>query len=72
MEALQQWRARRARGAGVPGHVLLHDGTLRALASLRPASRRELLDVPGLGPVKAARFGDELLAVVGGATREAG
>jgi len=65
VEALRAWRGRRARAAGVPAHVLLHEATLNALASLRPSTQADLLDVPGLGPVKAARFGEELLAVVG-------
>jgi len=68
LEALRRWRSRRARAAGIPAHVLLHEATLQAMASLRPATVDELLDVPGLGPVKAARFGDELLAVLAGST----
>ena len=66
LERLRAWRAQRARAAGVPAYVVLHDRTLAALASLRPGSDEDLLAVPGLGPVKAARFGESLLAVVGG------
>jgi hypothetical protein len=46
--------------------VLLHDATLTALASARPGTIEELLSVPGIGGVKAARYGDALLAVVAG------
>ncbi len=63
---LRAWRAQRARGAGVPAHVVLHDRTLEALASLRPATEEELLGVPGLGPVKAGRFGQGLLGLIEG------
>jgi DNA helicase-2/ATP-dependent DNA helicase PcrA len=38
--------------------------TLAALASARPSTIDELLAVPGLGPVKASRFGPTLLALV--------
>jgi DNA helicase-2/ATP-dependent DNA helicase PcrA len=61
---LRSWRAEGARAAGVPAHVLLHDRTLDALATLRPGTTDELLAVPGLGPVHASRFGPALLALV--------
>ena len=64
VDQLRAWRAQRARAAGVPAHVLFHDRTLTALASLRPETDEDLLAVPGLGPVKAARFGVSLLALV--------
>jgi ATP-dependent DNA helicase RecQ len=48
----------------VPAHVVLHDRTLAALATLRPSSPEELLEVPGVGSVQVARFGASLLAVL--------
>jgi DNA helicase-2/ATP-dependent DNA helicase PcrA len=62
---LQAWRAQRARATGVPAYVVLHDHTLEALAVRCPADEEQLLAVPGLGPVKAARFGPQLLEVLG-------
>jgi hypothetical protein len=44
--------------------VVLHDATLTALASLRPRTTPELLSVPGLGPVKAGRYGSTLLSLL--------
>jgi DNA helicase-2/ATP-dependent DNA helicase PcrA len=64
LEALKVWRANAARAAKVPAYVIFHDTTLAAVAEARPASPQELLDLPGLGPVKVARYGDALLAVV--------
>jgi hypothetical protein len=46
--------------------VLLHDATLSALASARPMTIEDLLTVPGIGGVKAARYGDALIALLGG------
>jgi superfamily II DNA helicase RecQ len=51
-------------GAGVPAFVILHDTTLAAVAEARPSDRAALLALPGMGPVKAERYGDALLAVV--------
>ncbi len=64
VEALRAWRTQKAREAAVPAYVILHDKTLHALADARPGSHRELLALPGLGPVKVQRFGDDLLEVV--------
>jgi superfamily II DNA helicase RecQ len=43
---------------------VLHDSTLAAVAEARPRDRTALLALPGLGPVKAERYGEALLAVV--------
>jgi superfamily I DNA/RNA helicase len=68
-ERLDAWRRRAARASGVPAHVLLHDSTLLAIARSLPGSTEELLAVPGLGQVKAARYGDAILSMVAGAGR---
>ncbi|HEY2330795.1 MAG TPA: ATP-dependent DNA helicase UvrD2 [Acidimicrobiales bacterium] len=64
LAALKSWRSGAARAAGVPAYVIFHDTTLAAVAEARPDSRAKLLRLPGLGPVKAQRYGDELLRVV--------
>jgi len=63
-EALRAWRAEQAKAQGVPAYVILHDKTLHELAALQPASRDELLDVPGIGQAKAERYGADLLEIV--------
>jgi DNA helicase-2/ATP-dependent DNA helicase PcrA len=61
---LREWRRRLARASGVPPHVLMHDATVEAVAARRPANAQELVAVPGLGPVKVARYGPAILEVV--------
>jgi DNA helicase-2/ATP-dependent DNA helicase PcrA len=61
---LVAWRKTLARASGVPAQVIFHDATLAAVAEARPASRDALMAVPGLGPVKVERYGEELLALV--------
>ena len=63
-QALKTWRSATARDCGVPAFVIFHDTTLAAVAEAKPRDRRSLLALPGMGPVKANRYGDELLAVV--------
>lgn len=60
-EALRAWRRTRARAADVPAYVILNDQTLRAIAKRRPANRSQLAAMPGIGPAKLERFGDEVL-----------
>jgi superfamily II DNA helicase RecQ len=67
MDALKSWRATTARASGVPAYVIFHDTTLAALANALPRDRNGLLAVPGLGPVKAERYGDAVLEVLAGA-----
>lgn len=63
-EALTAWRSATAQASGVPAYLIFHDATLAAVAEARPTTRAELLALPGLGPVKAQRYGDTLLALV--------
>jgi DNA helicase-2/ATP-dependent DNA helicase PcrA len=63
-QALKSWRSATARASGVPAFVIFHDTTLAAVAEAKPRDRGSLLALPGMGPVKAQRYGDALLAVV--------
>jgi ATP-dependent DNA helicase RecQ len=63
-DALRAWRADLAREQGVPAYVILHDKTLRELATRRPARLAELLDVPGIGQAKVDRYGEALLRLM--------
>ncbi|MFP5318054.1 MAG: ATP-dependent helicase [Acidimicrobiia bacterium] len=67
LEALKSWRAATARASGVPAYVVFHDTTLAALAEARPRDRASLLALPGVGPVKVDRYGDELISLVAAA-----
>jgi DNA helicase-2/ATP-dependent DNA helicase PcrA len=62
--ALRDWRRGLARASGVPAYVIFPDSTLRAVVESRPATPEALLELPGVGPVKAARHGDAVLELV--------
>lgn len=66
LDALRTWRARKARAAGVPAHVILSDQALKMMAEHRPGTVAALASLPGMRPVKLQRYGDELLAILGG------
>jgi DNA helicase-2/ATP-dependent DNA helicase PcrA len=68
---LSQWRARLAGIQKVPAFVIFTDVTLAAIAERRPARREELAVIAGIGPRKLSLYGDDVLALVGGATVDA-
>ena len=63
-EALREWRRERSQTDGVPAFVVFHDSTLIEIAHRRPAARAELLLVPGIGPTKLERYGDDIVALL--------
>ncbi len=63
-ESVGAWRETVARRARVPAAAVLPDRVLREVIDRRPADLDELARIDGLGPIKAARFGDELLEVL--------
>jgi DNA helicase II / ATP-dependent DNA helicase PcrA len=65
--ALAVWRRARAEQEDVPPFHVFHNRVLDAIARTRPRSREELAAVPGVGPVKLDRYGDEILEVVAAA-----
>jgi DNA helicase-2/ATP-dependent DNA helicase PcrA len=64
VNALKAWRRERARKDEVPAYVVLHDATLEEIARLQPRELWELAKVPGIGPAKLERYGDEVLATL--------
>jgi RecQ family ATP-dependent DNA helicase len=62
---LREWRAAEAKRLRVPAYVVMHDRTLNAVAQARPANPRELLQIDGMGPAKAEKFGAAILELCG-------
>ena len=44
--------------------MVFNDSTLRQMALKKPLSVEELLNIPGVGEKKAARYGQEFLSVI--------
>lgn len=61
---LRRWRNEKAKAGRAPAYTIFNDQTLEDLVKTRPRSMSELLDVRGIGPVKATRFGSELISVI--------
>ncbi len=66
VNALKAWRLERAKKDEVPAYVVFHDKTLEEIARRRPTELWQLGKVAGVGPAKLERYGDEVLAPLGG------
>ena len=64
VEALKKWRLAMAKKEGVPAFRVLTDAVLREIAESRPVSEEELLEIAGIGPRLAGRYGAGILRVL--------
>jgi ribonuclease D len=55
----------------VPAYVVLHNSHLEEISATKPRTIQELGSIKGVGLRRAARYGEELLAIVNGEAREA-
>jgi ATP-dependent DNA helicase RecQ len=65
-ERLRQLRTELAEEEGIAPFVIFHDKTLRTIASYKPVNPAALLEIPGIGVLKAERYGRRVLEVVNG------
>jgi ATP-dependent DNA helicase RecQ len=66
VERLRQLRSELAEEEGVAPFLIFHDKTLKAIAGFKPETTAALLEIPGIGEMKAERYGRRVLAVVNG------
>jgi superfamily II DNA helicase RecQ len=64
LDALRAWRTRVARDTAKPAYTVFANDTLERIAASKPETLAELYAVPGVGPSKLAKFGEEVLAIV--------
>jgi DNA helicase II / ATP-dependent DNA helicase PcrA len=62
-DALKSWRLERSREDEVPPYVVFHNTTLAEIAERQPQSLAELALIPGVGPTKLERYGQDVLRV---------
>ena len=64
-DSLRAWRLERARADKVSPFIVAYDTVLAEIAERRPHSEDELLAIPGIGPGKVTKYGEEILRIVG-------
>ncbi|NTU68869.1 MAG: DNA helicase RecQ [Chlorobiaceae bacterium] len=65
-DRLRALRKQLADEQGVPPYVVFSDRTLHEMASRQPATPGEMLDIPGVGQAKLARYAEVFLALIAG------
>jgi superfamily II DNA helicase RecQ len=63
-EALRVWRLAEARRRGVPAFRILSDQALRAMATQRPETARELLAIPGIAITTVEKYAGQFYRIL--------
>lgn len=61
--ALREWRKQQAATEKVPAYCVFTDTTLLALSEMVPSNVTDLVRVPGIGRVKAEKYGADLVSL---------
>ena len=64
-QRLRTLRSRLAEERDVPAYLVFSDEVLWAMVDRRPTTPAEMLQIPGVGPAKLARFGSVFLETLG-------
>ena len=64
LDALKALRLQLAREEDVPAYIVFSNAVLAEIARRKPRDMGEFLEIPGVGYVKAARYGSQFLDVV--------
>ncbi len=64
-DALKAWRLARAKLEGIPPYMIASNRQLAKMVRLRASSRGALSAVEGIGEAKTAKYGDEILGILG-------
>ncbi len=64
LTSLKARRMQLAQAEGVPAYIIFSNATLTDMALKRPMSMEALLEVSGVGKVKAQRYGDSFLDII--------
>jgi ATP-dependent DNA helicase RecQ len=63
-EHLRRVRFEIAKEMELPAYVIFHDKTLKEMACRRPRTRKDLLQITGVGEIKADQFGKRFLYAI--------
>jgi ATP-dependent DNA helicase RecQ len=61
---LRRTRTKLAQEENVPAYVIFSNATLTEMAEIKPRTMAELMNVSGVGSVKAMRYGKEFLRAI--------
>lgn len=62
---LKDWRSAKSNETGLPTYMILGNETIEELTKQKPSTKPELHNIKGLGEMKIAKYGDEILKIIG-------
>lgn len=62
---LKEWRKGLSKELNIPAFMIMHDRTIIDIAVKEPLTIDDLGKIHGLGPIKLAKYGEEILRLVG-------
>lgn len=65
-DKLKAYRLEKSREEKIKPYYIFNNNQLADLIAAMPASKQELQSVPGFGPVKAGKYGDDILNIMKG------
>lgn len=63
---IKNWRSEKANQLALQSYMIISNNAIDDLVRIRPSSKVELLNVNGLGDMKIAKYGDEILKIING------
>lgn len=66
LNMLKDWRADKAKQLGLPAYMIMSNQALEDLAIIKPSNKAEMVQAKGMGEMKIAKYGDEILKVIRG------
>lgn len=70
VKRLTKWRAAKAKEENLPAYTIIQQKSLLAIADKLPSDSKALMKIPGLGSVKVAKYGAEIMQIVADYTEE--
>ncbi|MDY5546038.1 MAG: DNA helicase RecQ [Prevotella sp.] len=61
---MKKLRQRLADEQGFPAYIVFSDKTLDAMARLKPTTKKQMANVPGVGDFKLKKYGDDFIALI--------
>jgi superfamily I DNA/RNA helicase len=63
---LKEWRSQKSKQTNLPLYMIISNTAIDDIVKIMPQSKVELLNVKGLGSMKIAKYGEEILRIVNG------
>ncbi|NCC71488.1 hypothetical protein EOM09_07990, partial [bacterium] len=61
---LKNWRSEKANKTGLPLYMIIPNSAIDEIARFKPQTKNDLLNIKGMGEMKVAKYGDEIMRIL--------